>query len=195
MSTLSQFKVSGTIYDLEDTTARTTANEALNKAETNGNAITSLETDVSNAQASASTALTFASEAKALANTAQTTAEQAQASADERQPYLGKTVAIVCPPNEAQTLNTEDLENLTNIILNETGSDIKVNILIQSAPITTYEVLGVVRLWQENGLYKMDSSQVSSKITLILNANQMKITNSTTEEKCIVFIPMGFSRE
>ena len=126
---------------------------------------------------------------------AQTTAEQAQASADEKQPYLGKTVAIVCPPNESQILNTEDLENLTNIILNETESDIKVNILIQSAPITTYEVLGVVRLWQENGLYKMDSSQVSSKITLILNANQIKITNSTTEEKYIVFIPMGFSRE
>lgn len=195
MSTLSQFKVSGTIYDLEDTTARTTANEALNKAETNENAITSLETDVSNAQASASTALTSASEAKALANTAQTTAEQAQASADERQPYLGETLEVICPPSGSGTFNTEDLKNLTNVILNETESDIKINILIQSSPITTYEPLGIVKLWQENGEYKMDSAQVSPKITLILNGNQMKITNSTTEEKCIVFIPMGFSRK
>lgn len=70
MATIKGIEVSGTIYDTEDETARTSANSALSTA-------TNAQTTATNAQATAETAQTTAETAQTTAETAQTTAETA----------------------------------------------------------------------------------------------------------------------
>ena len=193
MENVNTIELNGQLYGIEDATARTTAEqnskELVKVKETANNA----QTTATTAQTSASTAQTTANEAKTIATTAQTTANEAKASADTKQPYLGKQISVLCPPNYSGTLDTRDIENITKIILGETPSNIKARVLLQSAPPTNYEVLGTIEIWQENGQYKLDQSTITNKITLFLNQNSIDIANGFETEKNIYFTPLGFS--
>ena len=193
MENVNTIELNGQLYNIEDATARTTAEqnskELVKVKETANNA----QTTATTAQTSASTAQTTANEAKTIATTAQTTANEAKASADTKQPYLGKQISVLCPPNNRGILDTKDIENITKIILGETPSNIKARVLLQSDPSTNYEVFGTIEIWQENGQYKLDQSTITNKITLFLDQNSIDIANGFETEKNIYFTPLGFS--
>lgn len=116
MSDISKFQVKSVIYSAKDTQARGTAEEALQKAETNENSITTLETSVQTAINAAENASTIATSAQASANTAQTSAEKAQASADEKQPFISKIgISIYLPEESDKTFTDEEMSELLRV--------------------------------------------------------------------------------
>lgn len=195
MENVNTIELNGQLYDIEDATARTTAEqnskELVKVKETANNA----QTTATTAQTSASTAQTTANEAKTIATTAQTTANEAKTDATTKQPYLGQRLGVLCPPNSSGKLDTTTIEKITKIILGETPSTIKARVLLQSAPSTNYEVFGTVEIWQENGQYKVDQFALTNKITLFVNQNSIDVANSFETEKFIYFTPLGFSYE
>ena len=195
MENVNTIELNGQLYGIEDTTARTTAEQNSKELVKVKETANSAQTTATTAQTSASTAETTANEAKTIATTAQTTANEAKTSATTKQPYLGKKISVLCPPNRNGTLDTTDIENITKIILGETPSNIKARVLLQSAQSTNYEAFGTVEIWQENGQYKLDQSTLTNKITLFLNQNYIDIANSFETEKNIYFTPLGFSYE
>lgn len=195
MENVNTIELNGQLYDIEDATARTTAEQNSRELVRVKGTANSAQTTATTAQASASTAQTTANEAKAIATTAQTTADEARTNATTKQPYLGKQMSVLCSPNSSGTLVTEDIENITKIILGETPSNIKARVILQSSTITDYEVLGIIEIWQENGQYRLDQSTTTNKITLFLNQNSIDVTNNSETEKNIYFTPLGFSYE
>lgn len=116
MSDISKFQVKSVIYSAKDTQARETAGEALQKAKTNENNITTLETSVQTAINTAENASTIATSAQASANTAQTSAEKAQASADEKQPFISKIgISIYLPEETNKTFTDEQMSELLGV--------------------------------------------------------------------------------
>lgn len=116
MSDISKFQVKSVIYSAKDTQARETAEEALQKAETNENSITTLETSVQTAINTAENASTIATSAQASANVAQTSAEKAQASADEKQPFISKTgISIYIPEESDKTFTDKEMSELLGV--------------------------------------------------------------------------------
>lgn len=90
MENVNTIELNGQLYDIEDATARTTAEqnskELAKVKETANNA----QTTATTAQTSANTAQTTANEAKTIATTAQTTADEAKTSADTKQSIFGR---------------------------------------------------------------------------------------------------------
>lgn len=195
MENVNTIELNGQLYNIEDATARTTAEQNSKELVKVKETANSAQATATTAQTTASTAQTTANEAKTIATTAQTTANEAKASADTKQPYLGKRISVLCPGNGSGTLDTLDIERITKIILGETSSHIKARVLLQSAPSTNYEVFGTIEIWQENGQYKLDQSAITNKITLFLNQNYIDIANGFETEKNIYFTPLGFSYE
>lgn len=116
MSDISKFQVKSVIYSAKDTQARETAEEALQKAETNENSITTLQTSVETATADSTASLAKAETALSSAETAQDTAEKAQATAEEKQPFISKTgISIYLPEETNRTFTDEQMSELLGI--------------------------------------------------------------------------------
>lgn len=116
MSDISKFQVKSVIYSAKDTQARETAEEALQKAETNENNITALNASVETAIADSTASLAKAETALSSAETAQDTAEKAQASADEKQPFISKTgISIYLPEESDKTFTDGEMSKLLGV--------------------------------------------------------------------------------
>lgn len=112
MGNVNTIKLNGQLYDIEDTTARTTAEqnskELVKVKETANNAQTAATT----AQASATTAQTTANEAKTLATTAQTTANEAKESASSKQQLFWKWLILMPDENNKITISVNDIATI-----------------------------------------------------------------------------------
>ena len=112
MENVNTIELNGQLYDIEDTTARTTAEqnskELVKVKETANNA----QTTATTAQTSASTAQTTANEAKTIATTAQTTANEAKASADTKQSIFGRWIGM--GPDENNNIKIT-IDNIASI--------------------------------------------------------------------------------
>lgn len=192
MENVNTIELNGQLYDIEDTTARTTAEqnskELVKVKETANNA----QTTAATAQASATTAQTTANEAKTLATTAQTTANEAKESAATKQPLLGNYDDLVIGPGEEEFLTISSLETLTNIILNETDPGTESMILLENIGASVFEILGTISVYQSNGIYHFGLKNHSSKIALRFEQNKLYIKNNSAEDVDIYLIPQGF---
>ena len=112
MENVNTIELNGQLYGIEDTTARTTAEqnskELVKVKETANNAQTAATT----AQASASTAQTTANEAKTIATTAQTTANEAKEATLTKQPIFGKCVIIEPDENNNIKITIDDIASI-----------------------------------------------------------------------------------
>ena len=112
MENVNTIELNGQLYDIEDATARTTAEqnskELVKVKETANSAQITAET----AQTSASTAQTTANEAKAIATAAQTTANEAKASADAKQPIFGKWAVHLPDENNNIKITIDDIASI-----------------------------------------------------------------------------------
>lgn len=112
MENVNTIELNGQLYDIEDATARTTAEqnskELVKVKETANNA----QTTATTAQTSANTALTGADEAKTLATTAQTTANEAKETALTRQPIFGKWTKLQPNENNSIIITLNDIASI-----------------------------------------------------------------------------------
>ena len=112
MENVNTIELNGQLYDIEDATARTTAEqnskELVKVKETANNA----QTTATTAQTSASTAETTANEAKAIATTAQTTANEAKASATTKQSIFGKWIVHTPKENNNVEITVDDIASI-----------------------------------------------------------------------------------
>lgn len=112
MENVNTIELNGQLYDIEDTTARTTAEqnskELVKVKETANNA----QTTAATAQASANTAQTTANEAKTLATTAQTTANEAKESASSKQQLFWKWLILMPDENNKITISVNDIATI-----------------------------------------------------------------------------------
>lgn len=112
MENVNTIELNGQLYDIEDTTARTTAEqnskELVKAKETANNA----QTTAATAQASANTAQTTANEAKTLATTAQTTANEAKESAATKQQLFWKWLILMPDENNKITISVNDIATI-----------------------------------------------------------------------------------
>lgn len=194
MENVNTIELNGQLYDIEDTTARTTAEqnskELVKVKETANNA----QTTATTAQASASTAQTTANEAKTIATTAQTTANEAKEAALTKQPLLGNYDDLSIGPNNEDYITPESVASLTNIILNETDAGIESMILLENVGASAFEILGTISVYQSAGTYYFGLQNHSSKIALRFEQNRLYIKNNSTEDINIYFIPQGFMK-
>ena len=192
MENVNTIELNGQLYDIEDATARTTAEqnskELVKVKETANNA----QTDATTAQTSASTAQTTANEAKTLATTAQTTANEAKESAATKQPLLGNYDDLLIGAGEEDFLSTPSLETLTNIILNETDPGTESMILLENNTDGKFEILGTISVYQSDGTYYFGLKNYDPKIEVSIKQNRLYIKNNSTEAINIYFIPQGF---
>lgn len=193
MENVNTIELNGQLYDIEDATARTTAEqnskELVKVKETANNA----QTTATTAQASASTAQTTANEAKALATTAQATANEAKASATTKQPIGGQPFSAPVDSGITETIPQNEIENLTNIIPNETDESITATIGIQTSPPDGGKWLGLLLINQEKGTYKINTSWVNSDITIRIENNNILIKNNTANTMYILLCPLGYN--
>lgn len=192
MENANTIELNGQLYDIEDTTARTTAEqnskELVKVKETANNA----QTTAATAQTSANTALTSADEAKTIATTAQTTANEAKESAATKQPLLGNYDNLLIGAGEEDFLSTSSFETLTNIILNETDPGTESMILLENGTAGKFEILGTISVYQSAGTYYFGLKNYNPKIEASIRQNQLYIKNNSTEAIDIFFIPQGF---
>ena len=94
MENVNTIELNGQLYGIEDTTARTTAEQNSKELVKVKETANSAQTTATTAQTSASTARTTANEAKTIATTAQTTANEAKEAALTKQPIFGKWVEL-----------------------------------------------------------------------------------------------------
>lgn len=194
MENVNTIELNGQLYGIEDTTARTTAEqnskELVKAKETANNA----QTTATTAQASASTAQTTANEAKAIATTAQTTANEAKEAALTKQPLLGNYDDLFVKPNEEDYLTPESVASLTNIVIGETDAGIESMILLENVTSSTFEILGTVSVYQSDGKYYFGLENYNPKIELRLEENKLYVKNNSAENMYVYFIPQGFLR-
>lgn len=192
MGNVNTIKLNGQLYDIEDTTARTTAEqnskELVKVKETANNA----QTTAATAQTSANTALTTANEAKTLATTAQTTANEAKEAALTKQPLLGNYDNLSIAANDEDYITPESVASLTNIILNETDAGTGSMILLENVGASVFEILGTISVYQSVGIYYFGLENHSSKIALRFEQNKLYIKNNSAEDVDIYLIPQGF---
>lgn len=192
MENVNTIELNGQLYDIEDTTARTTAEqnskELVKVKETANNA----QTTAATAQTSANTALTTANEAKTLATTAQTTANEAKEAALTKQPLLGNYDDLSIGANDEDFMTPVSVASLTNIILNETDPGTESMILLENVGASVFEILGTISVYQSAGTYYFGLKNHSSKIALRFEQNKLYIKNNSTEDMDIYFIPQGF---
>lgn len=151
MENVNTIELNGQLYGIEDTTARTTAEqnskELVKVKETANNA----QTTATNATASASVALTNAGEAKTIATTAQTTANEAKETALSRQPIFGKWLELQPDENNSVTITIDNIASIFRQYKNTfIESDIYYFIFGAEGNQTQSEIHIAVRMTQEN---------------------------------------------
>lgn len=194
MENVNTIELNGQLYDIEDATARTTAEqnskELVKVKETANNA----QTTATTAQTSASTAQTTANEAKSIATTAQTTANEAKEAALTKQPLLGNYGDLFVKPNEEDYLTPESIASLTNIVIGETDAGVESMVLLENVTSSTFEILGTISVYQSAGQYYFGLENYNSKIELRIEQNKLYVKNNSTENMYVYFIPQGFMR-
>lgn len=194
MENVNTIELNGQLYDIEDATARTTAEQNSKELVKVKETANSAQTTATAAQTSASTAQTTANEAKTIATTAQTTANEAKEAALTKQPLLGNYDDLSIGANDEDYITPESVASLTNIILNETDAGTESMILLENVGASVFEILGTVSVYQSAGTYYFGLQNHSSKIALRFEQNKLYIKNNSAEDIDIYFIPQGFMR-
>lgn len=112
MENVNTIELNGQLYDIEDTTARTTAEQNSKELVKVKETANSAQTTATTAQTSASTAQTTANEAKTIATTAQTTANEAKEEALTKQPIFGKWVELYPDENNNIKITIDNIASL-----------------------------------------------------------------------------------
>lgn len=112
MENVNTIELNGQLYGIEDTTARTTAEQNSKELVKVKEIANNAQTTATTATASASVALTNAGEAKTLATTAQTTANEAKVNAATKQPIFGKWIGM--GPDENNNIKIT-IDNIASI--------------------------------------------------------------------------------
>lgn len=112
MENVNTIELNGQLYDIEDATARTTAEQNSKELVKVKEIANSAQATATTAQASASTAQTTANEAKTVATTAQTTASEAKTVATTKQSIFGKWVEL--HPDENNNIKIT-IDNIASI--------------------------------------------------------------------------------
>lgn len=194
MENVNTIELNGQLYGIEDTTARTTAEQNSKELVKVKEIANNAQTTATTATASASVALTNAGEAKTLATTAQTTANEAKEAALTKQPLLGNYDDLFVKPNEEDYLTPESVASLTNIVLGETDAGIESMVLLENVTSSTFEILGTISVYQSAGKYYFGLENYNPKIELRLEENKLYTKNNSAENMYIYFIPQGFMR-
>lgn len=194
MENVNKIELNGQLYDIEDTTARTTAEQNSKELVKVKEIANNAQTTATTATASASVALTNAGEAKTLAATAQTTANEAKEAALTKQPLLGNYDDLFVGSNEEDYITQESVASLTNIVLGETDAGTESMILLENAIASTFEILGTISIYQSDGKYYFGLENYNPKIELRIEQNKLYVKNNSTESINIYFIPQGFMR-
>lgn len=192
MENVNTIELNGQLYDIEDATARTTAEQNSKELVKVKETANSAQTTAATAQTSASTAQTTANEAKTIAATAQTTANEAKESAATKQPLLGAYQDLAVDAKTENFLTASQIQSLTNIVLNETPPNIESMAIIIDAKEDNFQILGSFSIFQESGDYHFGLQAWSSKITIRYQNNQMYIKNNTDINMELYIIPQGF---
>ena len=187
MENVNTIELNGQLYGIEDTTARTTA-------EQNSKELVKVKETANSAQTTATTAQTSANEAKTIATTAQTTANEAKEAALTKQPLLGNYDDLFVKPNEEDYMTQESVASLTNIVLGETDAGIESMILLENVTASTFEILGTISIYQSAGKYYFGLENYNPKIELRIEQNKLYVKNNSTENMYVYFIPQGFMR-
>lgn len=194
MENVNTIELNGQLYDIEDATARTTAEQNSKELVKVKETANSAQTTATTAQTSASTAQTTANEAKTIATTAQTTANEAKEAALTKQPLLGNYDDLSIGPNDEDYITPESVASLTNIILNETDAGTESMVLLENTGASTFEILGTISIYQSAGIYYFGLNNYSPKITLRFEQNKLYVKNNSAEDIDVYFIPQGFMR-
>lgn len=194
MENVNTIELNGQLYDIEDATARTTAEQNSKELVKVKETANSAQTTAATAQTSASTAQTTANEAKTIAATAQTTANEAKEAALTKQPLLGNYDDLFVGPNEEDFMTPESVASLTNIVLGETDAGTESMILLENSIASTFEILGTISIYQSDGKYYFGLENYNPKIELRIEQNKLYVKNNSTESINIYFIPQGFMR-
>ena len=112
MENVNTIELNGQLYDIEDATARTTAEQNSKELVKVKETANSAQTTATSAKASASTAQTTANEAKTIATTAQTTANEAKEAALTKQPIFGKWVVNLPDENNNIKITIDDIASI-----------------------------------------------------------------------------------
>lgn len=112
MENVNTIELNGQLYDIEDTTARTTAEQNSKELVKVKETANSAQTTATTAQTSASTAQTTANEAKTTATTAQTTANEAKERASSKQQFFWKWLILKPDVNNKITITTNDIATI-----------------------------------------------------------------------------------
>lgn len=153
MENVNTIELNGQLYGIEDTAARTTAEQNSKELVKVKETANSAQTTATTAQTSASTAQTTANEAKTIATTAQTTANEAKEAALTKQPLLGNYDDLSIGANDEDYITPESVALLTNIILNETDAGTESMILLENVGASVFEILGTISVYQSAGIY------------------------------------------
>ena len=192
MENVNTIELNGQLYDIEDATARTTAEQNSKELVKVKETANSAQATATTAQASVSTAQTTANEAKAIATTAQTTANEAKEAALTKQPLLGSYSDLLVKPNEENYLTPELVASLTNIVLGETGDGIESMVLLENVTGSTFEILGTISVYKSAGNYYFGLENYNPKIELRFEENKLYVKNNSAENMYVYFIPQGF---
>lgn len=194
MENVNTIELNGQLYGIEDTTARTTAEQNSKELVKVKETANSAQTTATTAQTSASTAQTTANEAKTIATTAQTTANEAKEEALTKQPLLGNYDDLSIASNDEDYITPESVASLTNIILNKTDAGTESMVLLENVGASVFEILGTISVYQSAGTYYFGLRNHSSKITLRFEQNRLYIKNNSAEDIDVYLIPQGFMR-
>ena len=162
MENVNTIELNGQLYGIEDTAARTTAEqnskELVKVKETANNA----QTTATTAKASASTAQTTANEAKTIATTAQTTANEAEETALSRQPIFGKWMELQPDENNSVTITLDNIASIFRQYKNTfIESDIYYFIFGAEGNQTQSEIHIAVRMTQENFIVRIGAWNIN----------------------------------
>lgn len=150
MENVNTIELNGQLYDIEDTTARTTAEQNSKELVKVKETANSAQTTATTAQTSASTAQTTANEAKTIATTAQATANEAKETALTRQPIFGKWVELRPDENNSITITIDNIASIFGQYKNTfIESDIYYFIFGAEGNQTQSEIHIAVRMTQE----------------------------------------------
>lgn len=162
MENVNTIELNGQLYDIEDTTARTTAEqnskELVKVKETANNA----QTTATGAQTSANTAQTTANEAKTIAATAQTTANEAKEAALTKQPIFGKWEELYPDENNSIKITVDNIASIFGQNKDTfNADDIYYFIFGAEGNQTQSEIHIAVRMTQENFIVRVGAWSVN----------------------------------
>lgn len=167
MENVNTIELNGQLYDIEDATARTTAEQNSEELVRVKGTANNAQTTANEAKGLATTAQTDANEAKELATTAQTTANEAKETALARQPIFGKWVELQPDENNSVTITLDNIASIFGQYKNTfIESDIYYFIFGAEGNQTQSEIHLAVRMTQENFIVRVGAwSQRNFSIT------------------------------